>query len=64
MDITERGDPIFDDDIDLLVRRANNDPARDEILPALDGSNCGDNASGQLLRRNRPERTVGMATSP
>jgi hypothetical protein len=40
VDITERGDPIFDDDIDLLARRTSSDPARDEILHRLDGSNC------------------------
>jgi hypothetical protein len=40
VDITERGDPIFDDDIDLLTRRAANASARDEILRRLDGSNC------------------------
>ena len=40
VDTTERGDPIFDEDIDLLARRASNDPAHDEILARLDGSNC------------------------
>jgi hypothetical protein len=40
VDITERGNPIFEDDIDLLARRAGNDPAREEILPRLDRSNC------------------------
>jgi hypothetical protein len=40
IDITERGDPIFDDDIDLLGRQADNDPAGDEIHRRLDRSTC------------------------
>ena len=40
VDVTERGDPIFDDDIDLLARRANNDSAADEIHRRLDRSTC------------------------
>ena len=40
VDVTERGDPIFDDDIDLLSRYADNDPARDEIHRHLAGSTC------------------------
>ena len=40
VDITERGDPIFDDDIDLVARHADNDPAGDEIHRCLDRSTC------------------------
>jgi hypothetical protein len=40
VDITERGDPIFDDDIDLIGRHADNDPASDEIHRGLDRSTC------------------------
>jgi hypothetical protein len=40
VDLTERGDPIFDDDIDLLRRHANNDPAADEVRRRLDRSTC------------------------
>lgn len=40
VDVTERGDPIFDDDIDLLSRYADDDPAGDEIHRRLDGSTC------------------------
>lgn len=40
VDITERDDPIFDEDIDLLGRQADNDPAGDEIHRQLDSSTC------------------------
>jgi hypothetical protein len=40
VDVTERGDPIFDDDMDLVARQASNDPARDEIHRRLDRSTC------------------------
>ena len=40
VDITERGDPIFDDDIDLLNRHADNDADGDEIHRLLDRSTC------------------------
>lgn len=40
VDVTERGDPVFDDDIDLLGGRANNDPAAEEIKRRLDSSTC------------------------
>lgn len=40
LDVTERGDPIFDDDIDLVTRRANDHPSRGEILPGLSGAKC------------------------
>jgi len=40
VDITERGDPIFDDDIDLLGRFADDDPAAEEIHRGLDSSTC------------------------
>ena len=40
IDIAGRGDPIFNDDINLLGRFADNDPAGDEIRRRLDGSTC------------------------
>lgn len=40
IDVTERGDPVFDDDIDLLGRYADNDPDGDEIRRGLAGSTC------------------------
>jgi hypothetical protein len=40
VDVTHRGDPIFDADVDLLKRRADRDQNVNEVHRGLDGSTC------------------------
>ena len=40
VDVTHRGEPIFDDDIDLLQRRANDEQNRDDLHRKLNRSTC------------------------
>lgn len=40
IDVTQRGDPIFDGDIDLLERHANREKNRDELHRELSRCNC------------------------